>query len=458
MGQSPRYIKIEERTPPPPTPENAEIVGMPYDITSIPLGVSFNPPIEITFKYKDDEVPQGVAQENLLIAMYDWDSNQWYNLDCTVNPGSHIVMAELSHLSTYAILAYVNPASFEASTLSVHPEEVEPGESVDISVIITNTGDLTDSYQVNLKLDDVVVQTKEVRLDGHDSERVTFSVNVDTTGVHEVSVGDTLVLFTVNELGVSSAFDISDIVITPTIINLGESAEVSVLVSNTSESTESYQIVLRMDDVIIQRKEVTFAGGDSDIVSFSVTPDTIGEHTISIGDKMAVLHTKAASPPIVEVKPSSGPDISRFDVTPIYESKTGDLISTRIDYQIDNAEELEPGDELVLRVYFNGQLWDEVQLLTLSQLQANGDTGNLSYIPSQGWTNGTYIFQAELRKNGGLVQSSHLEKFTLIPESVTAAVSWGSLGVIIGITLLVVTTVVIIILYHRRETLRGYIE
>jgi len=119
---------------------------------------------------------------------------------------------------------------------------------------------------------------------------------------------------------------------------------------------------------------------------------------------------------------------------------------------------LGPGDELVLRVYFDGKLWDEVQLLTLSDLQANGDIGNFNYIPEQGWNNGTYIFQAELRKDDGLVQSSHLEKFTLIPESVTAAVSWGSLGVIIGITLLVVTAVVVIVLYHRRETLRGYVE
>lgn len=280
----------------------------------------------------------------------------------------------------------------------------------------------------------------------------------DSDGEHKASVGDALVFFTVKEPMAPSAFTLSDIDITPFVISLGESVEISVLLSNTSESTSSYEVVLMMDDVVIQRKEVTYASGDSDIVSFSMTPDTTGEHTISIGEKVAVFNVQDASPSIVEVKPDTGPDINRFDVTPIYEPKTGELISVNIDYKIDKAEELEPGDELVLRVYFDGKLWDEIQLATISDLQANGDTGNFNYIPEQGWTNGTYIFQAELHKNNGLVQSSHLEKFTLIPESVTAVVSWGSLGVIIGITLLVVTTVVVIVLYLRRETLRGYIE
>jgi hypothetical protein len=92
----------------------------------------------------------------------------------------------------------------------------------------------------------------------------------------------------------------------------------------------------------------------------------------------------------------------------------------------------------------------------LSQLQSDGKTGSLNYIPSSGWITGTYVFQAGLSKGDGLIQNTREEKFTLVPESITKAISWGSLGVIIGATLIVVLLVVLVVLYHRRNTLKDY--
>jgi hypothetical protein len=101
---------------------------------------------------------------------------------------------------------------------------------------------------------------------------------------------------------------------------------------------------------------------------------------------------------------------------------------------------------------------EEKSLVTLSELEGNEISGYIEYEPSDGWNIGTYIFEAELKEPNGVVHSIQFEKFTLIEESITKAVSWGSLGIIIGGTLIVLCAVLAIVLYRRREMLRGYVE
>jgi len=52
------------------------------------------------------------------------------------------------------------PAAFAISSLSVSPFEVKVGASVTISALVTNNGDSTGTYEVTLKIDNVVVTTK----------------------------------------------------------------------------------------------------------------------------------------------------------------------------------------------------------------------------------------------------------------------------------------------------------
>ena len=250
----------------------------------------------------------------------------------------------------------------------------------------------------------------------------------------------------------------SEINITPIEVTLGDSVEISIIVSNMGDVTGIYKVTLNIDDAVMTSQEVTLDGGEDRLVSFSITPETIGEHTVAIGDQLAVFNVMAVTAPIAEAKSGTGPEISHFSVTPIYDTETGELTLTRIDYQIDRVDQLSPGAQLILKVFLEGEPWEEIPLLTLDQLQSDVDVGSLGYIPSQEWGTGAYTFQVELRDSDGSVRSTHQQRFTLIPESLTKAVSWGSLGLIIGLTLIVVLTVVAVVLYRRREMLKGYVE
>jgi hypothetical protein len=231
------------------------------------------------------------------------------------------------------------------------------------------------------------------------------------------------------------------------------------MISNTGDLSGIYEAILKIDNKYIESKSVGIAGGDSEIIIFTVVPDVEGEHSINIGDKVVFLEVKSAADADIEIVAKPQPDISRFDITPTYDPQTGKIESTRLDYQIINYEELGPGSVLILKVFRDGEIWEEIELLTLNQLEPNEDSGYLSYVPRTGeWDIGTYIFEAELRESNGAIHSIQFEKFTLIEESITKAVSWGSLGVIIGGTLVVLLTVLGIVIYRRRDMLRGYVE
>ncbi len=91
------------------------------------------------------------------------------------------------------------PATFTLDSLSISPEEIHTGENVTISVRVTNTGEQTGSYEVTLRIDDTVVATGEVTLDGGASQTVTFATFRDVAGTYSVSVDGLSGTFTIEE-------------------------------------------------------------------------------------------------------------------------------------------------------------------------------------------------------------------------------------------------------------------
>ncbi len=72
--------------------------------------------------------------------------------------------------------------------MTVSPAEVDIGESLTISVLLTNTGDLLGGYQVTLKIDNVEIATEDVTLAGGASQTVTFTTAKDVSGTYSVTV------------------------------------------------------------------------------------------------------------------------------------------------------------------------------------------------------------------------------------------------------------------------------
>jgi hypothetical protein len=152
---------------------------------------------------------------------------------------------------------------------------------------------------------------------------------------------------------------------------------------------------------------------------------------------------------------NSKAEISGFRVTPVYDTQTGRLVSIGLEYQLDGSQEQIAGTELTLKVFYEGELLEEMPLLSLNHLQSEGNSDSLSYSPSAGWKTGLYSFQVGLYEGDSIIQSTEQAQFTVTPEAIAAVVSWKTLGIIIGTSLILAGIVVAAVLIRRRDMLRG---
>jgi hypothetical protein len=99
----------------------------------------------------------------------------------------------------YAFTTLPGVAIFAASKLSISPSEVYIGETVAITVLVTNTGDGAGNYKVVLKINGVVEATKDITLNAGASGEVAFTTAKDIAGSYSVEVDGLRGSFTVRE-------------------------------------------------------------------------------------------------------------------------------------------------------------------------------------------------------------------------------------------------------------------
>ncbi len=307
-GEPLNEISIIEMEEPPAPPENSEIIDLTYDLG--PDGATFDPPATLTFSYDESLVPEGVAEENLVMAMWDEATGEWVVLvGCIVDPETNTITAKVSHFTAFAILAYTHPAAFGTSELFITPVEVDIGEGVTISTLITNTGDLTGGHEVILEIDNVAVATKDVTLAGGASQTVTFTAVKDVAGTYAVNVDGLSGTFMVKAPPLPlpskpATFTTSGLTISPTEVDIGESITISALATNTGDLAGSYKVTLKIANVVEATKDITLAGGASQEVTFTAVKDVAGTYAVNVDGQSGTFTVKvAAPPPLPPVKP-----------------------------------------------------------------------------------------------------------------------------------------------------------
>ena len=107
-GEPLSWIRTIPMEDPPPPPKDYNVIGLVYDLG--PEGTTFVPPIALTFTYDESLIPEGVAEEDLVIATWDAASEQWVKLEgCVVDPVANTITGPVSHFSEFSTLAYTPP-------------------------------------------------------------------------------------------------------------------------------------------------------------------------------------------------------------------------------------------------------------------------------------------------------------------------------------------------------------
>jgi len=310
-------IVIEKLVEAPDADANMEIIGSAYDIG--PNGAQFDPPVLLTIEYNEDTIPEGFSGNSLYIAAWNEENQEWERTECIVDTEADSINTLLDHFSIYTIMVNTRPADFELSELTITPVEASIGEDVTVSVLVTNIGDLTGNYEVSLTIDNAVVQTKEVTVEGGSSETISFSVTPDTVGEHIVNISDLLGKFEVKVpetlpapamVPAPASFTISDLSVTPSEVDLAEQVTISAVLTNTGGSEGSYTVVLKIDGAEEAIKEVTLGAGQSETVIFTIAKNIERSYAVDIDGNVGqfiVIVPQPPTPAPVEALPVEPP-------------------------------------------------------------------------------------------------------------------------------------------------------
>jgi len=186
-GKSLSKITIQPMTAPPAPPAQSSTIGLTYDLG--PAGATFDPPITLTFDYDPASLPEGVDEAELSIAFYDSAAGEWVVLEgITVDTVNNTISGKVSHFTAFAVMASMEPATFTASNLIIGPSTIETGKMSMVKVTISNTGDISGTYDIVLKINNAVAETKTLTMDGHTSQEVSFTVSPDAAGTYTISI------------------------------------------------------------------------------------------------------------------------------------------------------------------------------------------------------------------------------------------------------------------------------
>jgi len=300
IGNGLTSVSIVDLAKPDVPQEGAEIIGKVYEFS--PKGASFDPAVKLTIKYTEDELPEGITEDMLCIALWDEETLTYTPVEFTIDMEHNLVFAFISHFSRYTILAAAKPAAFTVSDLAVSPESASAGSTINVSVTVTNSGDMSGTYTCDLKVNDVTRESKDVTLGGGEKKTLSFTVSAKEPGTYRISTATLTRTFTVN--AAEAAFVLSGLAMTPAEPEPGQDVTISATVTNKGNISGTYEVRLNINSTLKETKSVTLGAGESRQVSFSVRAVNPGRWAITIGDLSGELMVKQVIPPTPTPEPS----------------------------------------------------------------------------------------------------------------------------------------------------------
>ena len=195
-----------------------------------------------------------------------------------------VAVAVPSYFYTRSLIP--KPASFQVTDLILDQTWVQVGESVQISVNVTNVGDKTGNHSVTLTIDDEPIATKTVQLSGAESVTLDFTATIITDGNHTVQIADLTgsVKATLDAPTKPAEIQVTDLGVSRTEAEVGETIIVSVAATNLGDESGSFSLDLFVNDEKRETRNIQLGSGETTTVEFEVIEEAEGTYVVKVGD------------------------------------------------------------------------------------------------------------------------------------------------------------------------------
>jgi hypothetical protein len=174
-------------------------------------------------------------------------------------------------------------AEFQVANLTVNPVEAGVGQSIIISVNVTNVGEEAGNYSLNLTINDVVKENKTVHLSGGTSEMVEFMVAESSEGSYSIKIEGLNGTFIITDLPPPPTLEISDLIISPKEAWVGDPIKISVEVSNIGDEAITYPLAFRVNNAVRETKTIQLSAGETETLETNVTESSEGTYSVVVG-------------------------------------------------------------------------------------------------------------------------------------------------------------------------------
>lgn len=197
-----------------------------------------------------------------------------------------IVLLVLITLLTIPLACHQSRSSFQVLSLDIEPSQVTVGKRVTIRAQIRNNSQNVETYDVPLMVNGVAQDRKSVTLEPGTVKAVEFTFTKHTTGTYKISVGGLSAVLEV-QAPVPATFQISQLEVVPTVVNINQKVVITARVTNMGDSQGSYTAELMVNGTISQRQKVTIPAQSEYLIVFKLIADSPGIYTVALGELTA---------------------------------------------------------------------------------------------------------------------------------------------------------------------------
>lgn len=310
IGTDISIYPLEDESKPEP-PEEKYVLGLAYEMR--PKGASFDPYIEMTFSYDESEFPFVMDEDNLVIAWWDEDNEEWVEIeDCVVDTENNTITGKVTHFTVFSVIGSVAAADISIISLDLSTKTVDQGSPVTVSVTLQNTGGVDGDYSLSLTVNGEVVDSRQTTVIANSTKIVDFTIIPETDVYHIISVNGYKDGFSVRAVEGSQvepdegsiAEDISEIEETPEqgatvpdqaelevtdfylssdAVDSGSPLYVYMYLVNDHDYEFSQDIEILLDGVTVVDTNVIMDPGSSQLYPFTVICSEPGSHVVSYG-------------------------------------------------------------------------------------------------------------------------------------------------------------------------------
>ncbi|MFP4641924.1 MAG: CARDB domain-containing protein [Chloroflexota bacterium] len=220
--------------------------------------------------------------------------------------GTYIV--SLKDASRSLTVVSPEPAEFKITDFSLSSSQVELGELVNVEAEVTNVGEESGSYDLELRVDGGMYAKRSVTLSEGEEEQVSFHVKAERVGTCRVSLDNLSQTFRVVAPPEPADFKCTDLTVSPSTVKLGESVTVRAEISNVGELSGTYPVKLSVNGITQSTRSLALDGGEKQVTSFEVTPEEAGDCVIGADNMSRTVKVVTPTPAEFEVRD--------FNVTP----------------------------------------------------------------------------------------------------------------------------------------------